>query len=43
MLIVMKIVGWAQCVSGGSLGLGTEVDQSLCFWLVTVVDLCEGG
>jgi hypothetical protein len=42
-LIVMKIVGWAQCVSGGSLGLGTGVGQSLCLWLVAVVDLLEGG
>jgi hypothetical protein len=42
-LIVMKIVGWAQCVSGGSLGLGMGVGQSLCLWLVTVVDLWEGG
>ncbi len=42
MLIVMKIVGWALCMSGGSLGLGMEVGQSLCLWLVTVVDSWEG-
>jgi hypothetical protein len=42
-LIVIKIVGWAQWVSGGSVGLGTGVGQSLCLWLVTVVDLWEGG
>ncbi len=42
MLIVMKIVGWALCMSGGSLGLGTGVGQSLCLWLVTVVDSWEG-
>jgi hypothetical protein len=42
-LIVMKIVGWALCVSGGSLGLGMEVSQSLCSWLVSVVDSWEGG
>jgi hypothetical protein len=42
-LIVMKIVGWAQCVSGGSLGLGMEAGQSLCLWLVTVVNSWEGG
>ncbi len=29
-------------MSGGSLGLGTEVGQSLCLWLVTVVDSWEG-
>ncbi len=42
MLIVMKIVGWALCVSGGNLGLGMEVGQSLCSWLVAVVDSWEG-
>jgi hypothetical protein len=41
-LIVMKIVGWALCVSGSSLGLGMEVGQSLCSWLVAVVDSWEG-
>jgi hypothetical protein len=41
-LIVMKIVGWALCVSGGSLGLGMEVGQSLCLWLVAVLDSWEG-
>ncbi len=38
----MKIVGWALCVSGGSLGLGTEVGQSSCLWLVAVVDSWKG-
>ncbi len=38
----MKIFSWAQCVGGGSLGLGTGVGQSLCSWLVAVVDLWEG-
>ncbi len=42
MLIVMKIVGWTLCMSGGSLGLGVEVGQSLCLWLVAVVDSWEG-
>ncbi len=42
MLIVMKSVGWALCMSGSSLGLGTEVGQSLCLWLVAVVDSWEG-
>jgi hypothetical protein len=41
-LIVMKIVSWALCVSGGSLGLGIKVGQSLCLWLVAVVDSWEG-
>ncbi len=41
MLIVIKIVGWALCMSGGSLGLGMEVVQSLCLWLVVVVDSWE--
>ncbi len=41
MLIVMKIVGWAQWVSGSSLGLGMEVGQSLGLWLVAVVDSLE--
>ncbi len=43
MLIVMIFFGWAQCVSSGSLGLGTGVGQSLCLQLVAVVDLWEGG
>ncbi len=42
MLIVMKIVSWALCVSGSSLGLGMEVGQSLCLWLVAVVDSWKG-
>ncbi len=42
MLIVMNFFGWALCVSGSSLGLGTEVGQSLCSWLVAVVDPWEG-
>jgi hypothetical protein len=41
-LIEMKIFSWALCVSGGSLGLGTEVGQSICSWLVAVVDLRKG-
>ncbi len=42
MLIVMKIVGWVLCVSGDSLGLGSEVGQSLYLWLVAVVDSWKG-
>jgi hypothetical protein len=42
-LIVIKICSWDWCVSGSSLGLGTGVVQSLCSWLVAVVDLWEGG
>jgi hypothetical protein len=42
-LIVMKIVGWAQWLSSGSLRLGMGVGQLLCSWLVAAVDLWEGG
>ncbi len=43
LIVMMNFFGWAQCVSGGSIGLGMEVGQSLCLWLVTVVDSWEGG
>ncbi len=38
MIVVVEVA----CVSGGSLGLGTEVGQTLCLWLVAVVDSWEG-